>query len=144
MLPMKAPRSVIVKTLVVNKKPERVIDFFSNVKNWETGGVLRHAKKVDAKSWEVVTPLGKARVRLRHNKQIGILDHDFVLAGGAEGRGGSKWTVFCRVTPNESGSTTSWLFICPESMSQEQFESQLKNSFDKEIEGWKNALDSLP
>lgn len=140
---MKGPRSVIVKTLVVNKKPERVINFFSNVKNWETGGVLQNAKKVDAKSWEVDTPLGKARIRLRHNKQMGILDHDFIVAGG-RGAGGNKWTVFCRVTPNESGSTMAWLFLCPEGMSQEQFEGQLNNSFDKEIEGWKKALEALP
>jgi hypothetical protein len=74
---------------------------------------------------------------------MGILDHDFIVAGG-RGAGGNKWTVFCRVTPNESGSTMSWLFLCPEGMSQEQFEGQLNNSFDKEIEGWKKALEALP
>jgi hypothetical protein len=133
---MKEPRSVIVKTLVADKKPDRVIEFFSNLKNWETGGALKNMKKVDAKWWEVDTPLGKARIRLRHNKQAGILDHDFVGGGG-------EWTVFCRVTPNERGSTTSWLFIRPDGMLQDQFESQLKN-FDREIEGWKKAIESLP
>jgi hypothetical protein len=140
---MKEPRSVIVKTLVVNKKPERVINFFSNVKNWETGGALKNVRKVDAKSWEADTSLGKTRIRLRHNKQEGILDHDFMVGRGGGGSSGG-WTVFCRVTPNESGSTTSWLFICPEGMSQEQFESQLNNDFEKEMEGWKKALEALP
>ncbi len=134
-MPVNAPRSVIVKTLVVDRKPQRVIEFFSNLKNWETGGAIKNAKKVDAKQWEVDTPLGKARIRVRHNKQEGILDHDFVGGGG-------EWTVSCRVTPNGTGSTVSWLFIRPAEMSQDQFASQLSN-FDREIEGWKKALEAL-
>lgn len=43
---MNEPRSIIVKTLVVNRKPQRVIEFFSNLKNWETGAAIKNAKKV--------------------------------------------------------------------------------------------------
>ena len=132
------PRSVIVKTMVVDKSPDKVFNFFSNLKNWETGGALKNIKKINGDDgggewWEVENPLGKAKIRLRPNKQFGLLDHDFQQDTG------EKWTVFCRITPNGSGSTTSWEFIQPTGMPPHEFENQLKN-FDHEIEGWKKAI----
>jgi len=129
----KEPRSVIVKTLVTNKDTKTTFDFFKNPRNWESGGALKNIRQDKDDWWLTDSPFGEARIKLRHNEKFGILDHDFVGGGG-------KWTVFCRVTPNESGSTVSWLFIRPESMTQEQFEGQLKN-FDDEISGWKKTLE---
>ena len=131
---MKEPRSVIVKTLVTKKDTKTTFDFFSNIKNWESGGALKNIRKEKDDWWLADSPFGEARIKLNHDEKSGILDHDF--AGG-----GGKWTVFCRVTPNESGSAVSWLFIRPETMTQEQFEGQLQN-FDNEILGWKKALES--
>jgi hypothetical protein len=133
---MKEPRPVIVKTLVVDKKPDIVFDFFSNPKNWERGGVLKETKKIDGDWWQADTPLGEAKIRIRANKALGTFDHDFVI-------GRREWTVFCRVTPNERGSTVSWLFTRPERMSQSEFERQLGDSFDKEMEGYKKAILAL-
>lgn len=130
----KEPRSVIVKTLVTKKGTKEIFDFFKNLKNWETGGALKNIRDGDDGWWISDSPFGEVRIRLRHDERSGILDHDFVGGGG-------KWTVFSRVTPNESGSTVSWLFIRPEQMTQIQFEEQLKN-FDSEILGWKKALES--
>jgi len=130
---VKEPRSVIVKTLVVDRDPAKVYQFFLNLKNWETGGALKNIKKKD-EWWETDTPFGKARIRLRQNQDFLILDHDFQTRD-------SQWTVFCRVTPNERGSAVSWLFIRPEGMSQNEFESQLKN-FEIETENWKKAIES--
>jgi hypothetical protein len=129
---MSTPRSIIVKTLVTIKDVKIVFEFFTNVKNWESGGALKNIQRDKDDWWVCDSPFGKARIRLRHNKEFGILDHDFV--------GGGEWTVSCRVTPNEDGSTVTWLFIRPESMTHEQFEEQLKN-FDNEILGWKKALE---
>ena len=132
---MKEPRSVITETLVTTQDPKTTFDFFKNLKNWETGGALKNIRQEKNGWWLVDSPLGEARIRLRQDESFGILDHDFVGGGG-------KWTVFCRVTPNESGSTVSWLFVRSEQMTQEQFEGQLKN-FNNEILGWKAALESL-
>ena len=52
------------------------------------------------------TPFGPAKISLRDDKDQGVLDHDFFVADG-----GGEWTVFCRVMPNERGSTVSWTFI---------------------------------
>lgn len=130
---MKNPRSVIVKTMVTAKNAKTTFDFFKNLKNWESGGALKNMKQDKDDWWMCDSPFGEAKIRLRLNEEFGILDHDF--AGG-----GGEWTVFSRTTPNESGSTVSWLFIRPEPMTQEQFEDQLKN-FDLEIKGWQKTLE---
>jgi len=132
-LNMNEPRKVIVKTLVTKRNLTDTFDFFDNVKNWETGGALKSINKGNNGWWSVDTPLGNSKVKPRSNKQFGILDHDFI-------GGGLSWTVFVRVTPNESGSTVTWTFVCPANMSEDQFEEQLKN-FDHEINGWKKALE---
>jgi hypothetical protein len=131
---MGKPRSVIAKTMITTKNIKTVFDFFIDIKNLESGGALKNIQRDKDDWWVCDSPFGKARMRLRHNEKFGILDHDFV-------GGGVEWTVSCRVTPNEEGSTVTWLFIRPEPMTQEQFESQLKN-FDVEINGWKKALES--
>ena len=120
--------------MVTTKDAKNVFDFFTNLKNWEFGGSLKNIQKDKDGWWSCDSPFGKAKIRLRQNKKFGILDHDFISSGG-------EWTVSCRVTTNESGSTVTWLFIRPELMPQKQFENQLRN-FDDEILGWKKAIES--
>jgi len=130
----KEPRSVIVKTLVTKENSKKVFEFFTNLKNWEYGGALKNIQKGKDDWWSCDSPFGKAKMKLKSNEKFGILDHDFIGGGG-------EWTVFSRVTQNQSGSTVSWLFIRPEMMTQEQFERQLQN-FDNEIEGLRKAIES--
>jgi hypothetical protein len=74
-----------------------------------------------------------ARIKLKPNRQFGILDHDFIDSKG------HNWTVFCRAIKNEDRATISWTFIRPEALSKEEFESQLLN-FEMEMQGWKKTL----
>jgi hypothetical protein len=53
--------------------------------------------------------------------------------------GGIEWNVYVRVVPNQKGSTTTWTFIRPDRLSDEDFESQLKG-YDLEIAGWTRVL----
>jgi hypothetical protein len=132
----KEPRSVIVKTFVADKEPSRVFDFFLNVKNWESGGVQRNISKADGDWWNTESVFGKAKIRLRPNREFGIFDHDYSAPGRA-------WTVYCRVTANERGSTISFQFVRPEGMPQVEFESQLANGFEIEMSNLKKAIESL-
>jgi len=50
--------------------------------------------------------------------------------------------VFVRAVPNQSGSTTSWMFMRPNELNDDQFEDQLK-IFDVEIDQWKIALENM-
>ena len=129
---MKEPRSVIIKTMTVDRPFDAVFDFLANPKNWESGGALKNIRE-EGGWWHADSPVGPARFKIHPRKEIGILDHDFVA-------GQMQWTVFCRIVKNERGATASWTFIRPEIMTQDQFESQLLN-FEKEIESWKKAIE---
>jgi len=80
---MSVPRSVIVKTMVTIKDVNTTFEFFKNLNNWESGGSLKNIRKEKDDWWSCDLPLGEAKIRLRSNKEFGILDHDF-KANGAE------------------------------------------------------------
>lgn len=129
------PRKVIIKSLTTDRTTKEVFDFFENVKNMETGGALKSITKGEDGWWACETPVGRAKIKTRPQREFGILDHIFV-------GGGIEWNVFVRIVPNQEGSTTTWTFIKPDGLTHLQFEEQLK-MFDTEILGWKNALEQI-
>ncbi len=127
------PRKVIVKTMTVNIGTDTVFEFFKNIKNMESGGILKDVTKEDD-WWKFNTPAGDAKLKLgRVEQELGIIDHVFV-------GNGLVWHVYVRIVPNQHGSTASWTFIRPDGLDDKQFEDQLA-AFDIEIEGWKKALE---
>jgi hypothetical protein len=129
-----APRKVIVKELTVNNPINQVFDFFSNVKNMEIGGAIKSVTKGEGDWWQFDhTVAGKGKMRVTPVSDFGILDHEFVGAG-------LEWKVYVRVVPNEEGSTTTWTFMRPDGLTDEQFQEQLKG-FDLEINNWKKYLE---
>lgn len=130
------PRKIIVKAMTINNSPGEVFDFFENVKNWESGGVMRAITKDEGEWWKFKTPAGEGRVRLRSNRDMMTMDHD-IEAGGV------TWDVHSRIIPNARGSSMTWTFVCPENMSEEQFKGQLKDSFESEMIGWRKSLEEI-
>ena len=47
--------------------------------------------------------------------QYGLLNYIFIV-------GGLELGVFVRVTPNHTGSTTTWTFLTPDCLDDKQFE----------------------
>jgi hypothetical protein len=129
------PRKVIVKTMNVSRSTDTVFEFFENLQNVESGGVLKDITKGEDGWWKFNTPAGEARLKInRAVRELGILDHVFVGDG-------LVWQVYVRIVPNQRGSTTSWTFLRPDGLNEKQFEEQLA-AFDIETEGWKKALES--
>jgi hypothetical protein len=123
------PRKVIIKTMTVNRGVDDVFNFFENVKNMEIGGAIKSVTKGEDGWWtfeHIVS--GNSKIRSRTNREFGN-----IVGGGIE------WNVYVRVVPNQKGSTTTWTFIRPDRLSDEDFESQLKG-YDLEIAGWTRVL----
>ncbi|MEW6605011.1 MAG: hypothetical protein AB1351_10065 [Thermoproteota archaeon] len=131
---MSKPHKILVKTMTVNRTVNDVFDFFDNPISMEIGGAAKSVTKDSDSSWtfdHVVA--GKSRIKHNAIREAGVLDHVFI-------GGGLEWKVYVRMTPNFGGTTVVWTFVRPDSLSDEQFEIQLRG-FDLEIDLWKKALE---
>ena len=127
-------RKVIVKTMTVENGVREVFDFFAEGKNMELGGAIKSLSKNEDGWWTFDHNVaGKSKMKLNDVPQYGILDHVFI-------GGGLEWSVFVRVTPNQTGSTTTWTFLRPDCLDDKQFEEQLQ-MFNLEMDNWKHALE---
>jgi hypothetical protein len=128
------PRKVIVKTMTAKSSFDRTFDFFESTRSMEIGGAAKSVTK-GADGWWTFDHVvaGKSKMKHRAFRELGILDHVFV-------GGGLEWQVYVRITPNQSGSTTTWTFVRPDGLTDGQFERQLEG-FDREIALWKKALE---
>jgi hypothetical protein len=128
------PKETIVKIMISEQGKDIVFDFFEEVKNMEKGGAINNIVK-GPDDWYTFNHVvaGNARVKIiRRNREFGILDHLFEGAG-------LSWTVYVRVINNGYGSTTTWTFLKPDGLTDEQFEEQLKG-FEVEIENWNKHI----
>jgi hypothetical protein len=128
------PVDAIVKIMTCSRTPEDVFDFFQDVKNWESGGIITSVTKVDNDLWTCSTPAGKAKIKSIPEKESLILDHIFIV-------GDITWNVYVRILANNKGSTTVWTFLKPDNLTPRQFQEQLIG-FDREIDGWKRRLEN--
>ncbi len=102
-------------TISVNRKTADAFDAILNI----PGQMMPDAKKHDDGWWSFTTETGPARLKFNENKELGILDHQFVDKE-------ATWNVPMRVVPNGENSAVIITLIKPASVSDQSFDERMK------------------
>jgi len=102
-------------TISVNRKTADAFDAILKM----PGKIMPDAKKNDDGWWSFTTESGPARLKFKENKQLGILDHQFVDSE-------ATWDVPMRVVANGEDSAVITTLIKPASISDKTFDDKMK------------------
>ena len=78
---------------------------------------MKSVKRSDDQWWDMKTPAGMAKLRIRSNAESGILDHDFKAPD-------ANWTAPARLVSNGSGREFMIAFLQPPAFTRRFFEEQ--------------------
>jgi hypothetical protein len=134
------PRTTIrsvTKTVRTACDPRAAFDFLADLGNWPRWAVVNVTstrRSNDPDWWDMVTPHGEARLRMRADARHGILDHDFVDPQ-------ASWTVPARVIANGGGAEFVITFFQPPGFTDDVFDEQI-NLVDIELATLKQLLEA--
>lgn len=129
----------ITKTVRLDCDVDTAFAFLANAGNWPKWAIVNVKSTIPTKDpdwWDMTTPHGAARLRIRADARYGILDHDFV-------DGQASWTVPARIVPNRTGAEFMITFFQPPSFGDAFFEAQIE-LVDLELAQLKRVLESAP
>ena len=129
----------ITKTVRLDCDPERAFAFLADPGNWPRWAVVNvksTSPSGDPEWWDMVTPHGAAKLRLRADPRHGILDHDFVDAQ-------ASWSVPARLVRNGGGAEFVITFFQPPRFSDAFFDQQIA-LVDRELATLKAILEAQP
>lgn len=134
--PLHITRSV-TKTVSIARPPADVFAFVADPANWPRWAVVNVQAvepTADPDWWLMGTPRGPARLRVRGEAAMGLLDHDYVDREAA-------WSVPARVVPNGEGSEFMITFFQPPGFTDDYFDQQIA-LVDKEMAALKRELEA--
>jgi len=102
-------------TISVNRKTADAFDAILNI----PGKIMPDAKKNDDGWWSFTTQSGPARRKYKENKQLGILDHQFVDDD-------ATWDIPMRIVAKGENSEVITTLIKPASVSDQTFDERMK------------------
>ena len=129
----------ITKTVRIACDPQAAFDFLADLGNWPRWAVvnvLSTRRTDDPEWWDMVTPRGSARIRMRADTHNGILDHDFIDSQ-------ASWTVPARVIANGGGAEFIITFFQPPGFTDSFFDEQIQ-LVDLELSKLKELLEKTP
>ena len=126
----------ITKSVSIDTPRDRVFAFLADAANWPQWAIVnvKSVKRAGDQWWDMETPAGMAKLRIRPNTEFGILDHDFNAPD-------ASWTVPARVIPNGSGCEFMITFFQPPAFTRRFFEEQAA-LVDKELAQLKSIMES--
>jgi hypothetical protein len=111
----------VTKTVSIQRSVAEVFAFLVNPANWPAWAVV-NVKAIeptdDPDWWLMTTPHGPARLRIRGNAELGLLDHDYV-------EDQASWQVPARVVPNATGAEFMITFFRPPAFTDAFFDEQI-------------------
>jgi hypothetical protein len=130
-------RRSVTKTMSIDRDPKTVFWFLADAANWPRWAVVnvKSARPAGRDWWDIETPAGRARLRIRADEAFGLLDHDFHSPE-------AQWTVPARVVANGDGSEFMITFFQPPAFSDEDFDQQVA-LVDQELATLKKLMEQL-
>jgi len=126
----------ITKSISIDAPIGRVFAFLADAANWPQWAIVnvKAVNRADDQWWDMETPAGMAKLRIRPNAEFGILDHDFNAPDAC-------WTVPARVVPNGSGCEFMITFFQPPAFTRQSFDEQAA-LVDRELAQLKTLMES--
>jgi len=126
----------ITKSVSIDAPRDRVFAFLADAANWPQWAIVnvKSVKRADDQWWDMETPAGMAKLRIRPNVEFGILDHDFNATD-------ARWTVPARLVSNGSGCEFTITFFQPPAFTRQFFEEQI-SLVEKELTQLKSLMES--
>jgi hypothetical protein len=112
----------ITRTVRIACDADAAFAFLADPGNWPRWAVVNvksTSRTSDPGWWDMMTPHGAARLRIRADARHGILDHDFVDPQ-------ASWTVPARLVSNGGGAEFMITFFQPPGFSDGFFDEQIK------------------
>ena len=125
----------VTKTVSIESEPTAVFRFLADAANWSQWAIVNVLSVSPGMDgwWDMQTPSGPAKLRIRADESNGLLDHDFVAAD-------AQWSVPARVVANASGSLFMMTFFQPPTFTDAIFDQQV-SLVDKELCKLKEVLE---
>ncbi len=128
----------VTKTVRIACDPQAAFNFLADLGSWPRWAIVNvksTSRTDDPDWWDMVTPRGAARLRMRADASHGILDHDFVDPQ-------ASWTVPARVVGNGDGAEFMITFFQPPGFTDTFFDEQIA-LVDIELAKLKELLEAV-
>jgi hypothetical protein len=128
----------VTKTVRIACDPQAAFNFLADLGSWPRWAIVNvksTSRTDDPDWWDMVTPRGAARLRMRADASHGILDHDFVDPQ-------ASWTVPARVVGNGDGAEFMITFFQPAGFTDTFFDEQIA-LVDIELAKLKELLEAV-
>ena len=128
----------VTKTVRIACDPQAAFNFLADLGSWPRWAIVNvksTSRTDDPDWWDMVTPRGTARLRMRADASHGILDHDFVDPQ-------ASWTVPARVIGNGDGAEFMITFFQPTGFTDTFFDEQIA-LVDIELAKLKELLEAV-
>jgi hypothetical protein len=125
------------KSVAITASPRKIFDFLMDGRNWPKWAIhtVKAARSGKDGDWELDTPRGTARLKLKGDVASGVVDHTFTDAGG------DAWIVPGRVVPSGGGAVYVLTYIQPINMGDAEFKNRM-SQMDDELSALKRTVES--